>query len=227
MTETRRVFHEELNELEADVIRLAALASEAIQAGGSALLDFDLAGADEVISNDAAIDDLTHSIEDRIYLLMARQQPMATDLRTLVSLLRIIHELERTGDLMVNVAKATRRLYPHALEPRMRGIIDHMRDQATAQLKVAIDAFADRDIHRALALKDMDDVMDDLQKELFRVVLSTPATDEATVQRAVQMALVGRHFERIADHTVNFGERVCFMVTGHFRSELSDRDTAG
>jgi phosphate transport system protein len=225
MVETRRAFHEELEELNSDVVRLAALATEAIQAGSAALLDFDLAGADKVIADDKVIDDLAHAIEETVYLLLARQQPMASDLRALVSILRVIHELERVGDLMRNVAKATRRLYPSALEPKLRGIIARMRDQATAQMRVAADAFADRDVHRAAALHDMDDVMDDLQKELFRYILGSSDHDEATVQRAVQTALVGRHFERIADHTVNLGDRVCFMVTGHFGPETDDDDT--
>jgi phosphate transport system protein len=222
MVETRRAFHEELEELNSDVVRLAALATEAIQAGSAALLDFDLAGADKVIADDKVIDDLAHAIEETVYLLLARQQPMASDLRALVSILRVIHELERVGDLMRNVAKATRRLYPSALEPKLRGIIARMRDQATSQMRVAADAFADRDVHRAAALHDMDDVMDDLQKELFRYILGSSDHDEATVQRAVQTALVGRHFERIADHTVNLGDRVCFMVTGHFGPETDD-----
>ena len=224
MVETRRAFHEELEELNSDVVRLAALATEAIQAGSAALLDFDLAGADKVIADDKVIDDLAHAIEETVYLLLARQQPMASDLRALVSILRVIHELERVGDLMRNVAKATRRLYPSELEPKLRGIIARMRDQATAQMRVAADAFADRDVHRAAALHDMDDVMDDLQKELFRYILGSSDHDEATVQRAVQTALVGRHFERIADHTVNLGDRVCFMVTGHFGPETDDDD---
>jgi phosphate transport system protein len=224
MVETRKVFHEELEELNADVVRLAALATEAIQAGSAALLDFDLAGADKVIADDKVIDDLTHAMEEQVYLLLARQQPMASDLRTLVSILRVIHELERVGDLMRNVAKATRRLYPTQLEPKLRGIIARMRDQATAQMRLAADAFADRDVARAAALHDMDDVMDDLQKELFRYVLGSSDHDEAAVQRAVQMALVGRHFERIADHTVNLGERVCFMVTGHFGRDAEHHD---
>ncbi len=224
MVETRRAFHEELEELNSDVVRLAALATEAIQAGSAALLDFDLAGADKVIADDKVIDDLAHAIEETVYLLLARQQPMASDLRALVSILRVIHELERVGDLMRNVAKATRRLYPSALEPKLRGIIARMRDQATAQMRVAADAFADRDVHRAAALHDMDDVMDDLQKELFRYILGSSDHDEATVQRAVQTALVGRHFERIADHTVNLGDRVCFMVTGRFGPGTDDDD---
>jgi len=115
---------------------------------------------------------------------------------------------------MMNVAKATRRLYPNQLEPRIRGIIDRMREQATAQLKIAAEAFADRDVHRAGALRDMDDVMDDLQRELFRTIFALGRADEAGLQQMVQVALVGRYYERMADHAVNIGERVTYMVTG-------------
>ncbi|HEX2047193.1 MAG TPA: phosphate signaling complex protein PhoU [Acidimicrobiales bacterium] len=219
MPETRKLFHEELDQLHADAVRLAALASEAIQAGTTALLDFDLSAAKVVIADDKVLDDLTHSIEERIYLALARQQPMAVDLRMLVTVLRIIHELERIGDLMVNVAKAARRLYPGPLDPKVRGIIDHMRRQATAQLQLATDTFAERDPAKASALGDMDDVMDDLQKELYRTIFSAGAHDEAEVQRAVQVALLGRYFERIADHAVNIGERVGYMVTGAFNPD--------
>lgn len=219
MPETRKVFHEELDQLHSDAVRLAALASESIQAGTGALLDFDLAAARQVVEGDKVLDDLTHSIEERTYLLLARQQPMAIDLRRLVTTLRIIHELERIGDLMVNVAKGARRLYPGPLEPRMRGIIDRMREQATAQLQLATDTFAERDPARASALEDMDDVMDDLQKELYRAIFSATVHDEAEVQRAVQVALLGRYFERIADHAVNIGERVTYMVTGALHTD--------
>jgi phosphate transport system protein len=218
MPETRKVFHEELDQLHADAVRLAALASEAIQAGTASLLDFDLTAAKAVVAGDKELDDLTHSIEERTYLLLARQQPMAVDLRMLVTTLRVIHELERIGDLMVNVAKGARRLYPGPLDPAVRGIIARMRTQATAQLQLATDTFAERDPAKASALEDMDDVMDDLQKELYRTIFVSGAHDEAEVQRAVQVALLGRYFERIADHAVNIGDRVTYMVTGAFSS---------
>lgn len=217
MTETRKQFHEELQEVCDGVVRLGALAGEAIQAGTRAFLDEDLTSTEAVIAKDQELDELTHSIERHIYLLLARQQPMAVDLRMLVTVLRGIHELERIGDYMVNVAKATRRLYPHPLDPRLRGILDRMRGQAVEQLKLAMTSFVERDPLKAAALADMDDVMDDLQKELFRVIFSTAAhSDDVSVQRSVQIALVGRYFERIADHAVNFGERVPYMVTGEF-----------
>jgi phosphate transport system protein len=219
MTETRKAFHEELAEIGDDVARLGALASEAIQGGTDAFLGADLGAAERVIAEDRELDDLMHSLESRTYMLLARQQPMAVDLRMLVTVLRVIHELERAGDLMVNVAKATRRLYPYELDPKVRGLIHRMREQAVAQLKVAVEAFATRDPARAAALADMDDAMDDLQKDLFRVIFSSDVHDEATLQRAVQIALVGRYYERIADHAVNTGERVTFMVTGEFLDE--------
>lgn len=216
MTETRRAFHEELDDIAKGVVRLGALASQAIQVGTDAFLDGDLTAAERVVADDAELDDLMHSIESRTYLLLARQQPMAVDLRMLVTVLRVIHELERSGDLMVNVAKAARRLYPYELDPRIRGLLHRMREQAIAQLTVAVEAFADRDPARASALGDMDDAMDDLQKDLFRAIFSSRVDDEASLQRAVQIALVGRYYERIADHAVNTGERVAFMVTGEF-----------
>jgi phosphate transport system protein len=212
--EARKTFHESLDELRVDVIRLAALTTEAIAGGTAALLDGDLAAAEHVIENDDEIDDLTHTIEDRTFLLLARQQPIATDLRFLVTVMRVGHELERSADLMVNVAKTTRRLYPHQLDPKLRGIIDRMGAQASNQTRVAIDAFADSDPSWAAALADMDDAMDELTKSLFRHILASDSTDEAAVLLAVQMALVGRHYERIADHAVTIAERVGFMVTG-------------
>lgn len=214
--EIRRNFHEQLAELRHDVVRLGALAGEAVAAGTEALLDGDLAAADAVIVADMALDDLTRAIEEQSYRLLALQQPMASDLRTIVTVLRSIHEIERVGDLMVNIAKTTRRLYPGELPPRIRGLVHSMGIQAGLQLRVAVDAFAGEDAARALALPDMDDVIDELQKDLFRAIFAISGTDDSTLHRAVQIALVGRYYERIADHAVNIGQRVAFMVTGRF-----------
>lgn len=227
MTETRKQFHDELTDLRDDVVHLGALATEAVEAGTAALLDADLTAVEEVVTADRAIDELADSIEERTYLLMARQQPMAIDLRTLVTILRVIHEIERAGDNMKNVAKTARRLYPVEMEPRVRGIIDRMREQAGTQLRLAVQTFAERDLSRAAALPDMDDVMDELQKELYRVIFAGRADDERSLQRAVQVALVGRYFERIGDHAANIAERVGFMVTGSFRGHHGAGHDAG
>ena len=214
MDEIRHTYHGQLDDLRIDVVRLGLMAIDAIAAGTDAFLEADLAAADRVIHADAAMDDLTHSLEQRCYATLARQQPMASDLRMVVAVLRTIHEIERTGDLMVNVAKTTRRLYPVELPDPIRRIVEQMGRQAGVQLRLAIEAFAESDCARALALEDMDDVMDDLQRELFRTIFALGRADEAGLQQMVQVALVGRYYERMADHAVNIGERVNYMVTG-------------
>ncbi len=213
--EARKGFAEELLDLRADVIRLAALVTEAIAAGTQALLDADLRAAERVVEQDAAIDELAYAIEDHCFVLIARQQPLASDLRTVLAVLRISHELERSGDLMKSVVKATRQLYPHSIDPKLRGIISRMGEQAANETRLAIDAFADNDPSRAAALFDMDDVMDDLTKSLFRYIMNREGpVDEGRLLESIQLALVGRHYERIADHAVNVADRVVFIATG-------------
>jgi len=214
VNEIRQHYHGQLDDLRVGVVRLGLMATDAITAGTDAFLEADLAAADRVIHADLAMDELTHSLEDRCYTTLARQQPMASDLRMVVAVLRTIHEVERTGDLMVNVAKTTRRLYPVELPDPIRRIVEQMGRQAALQLRVAIEAFAESDCARAMALEDMDDTMDDLQRELFRTIFALGRADEAGLQQSVQVALVGRFYERMADHAVNIGERVTYMVTG-------------
>ena len=222
--EARKSFGESLDEIKSDVIRLAALVSEQIGRGTEALLDADLAKAEEVIGSSAPQATLAHSIESRTYELFARQQPIAVDLRTLLTVLRALQELELAGNLMVSIAKAARRLYPRELPPKVRGILEQMGAQASVQMHLAIDAFADRDPAWAATLADMDDAMDELSKSLFRHSLTLGANaDEGTIVKAMQVALLARHYERIADHAVTIAERVMFMVTGRHPGEDHDQ----
>jgi phosphate transport system protein len=219
--EVRRTYHEQLDELRRDVLVLNALASEAVAAATQALLDGDLAGAEKVVADDARLDALNRSVEDRAFHILARQQPTASDLRLLVTVLRVVHELERVGDLMVNVAKSTRRLYPVEFRPRVRGILSRMGDQAAKQLRVAGESFAHGDTARAAALPDMDDVMDELQRDLFRLIFEGEGSSSgADLHAAVELALIGRWYERVADHAVNVGHRVAFLVTGVTDTEV-------
>jgi phosphate transport system protein len=222
MTDARRTFQHDLDKLGSDVVALGGMAAAAVEAGTAALLAGDLTAAEEVIAEDKTLDELTHSIEGHVYELLARQQPVAVDLRLLMATLRVIHELERSGDLMVKVAKATRRLYPRQMEPPIARLVARMGEQAAVQLRLAVEAFDARDRVRAAALPDMDDVIDDLQKDLFQAIFATRAGDEPALERAVQFALVGRFFERIGDHAANVAERVEFMVTGQFQYEDED-----
>ena len=226
MVETRRSFDEQQHELRNEVVKLAAMTCEQIGAATQALLDADLPLVDRIYAAHREIEGLVVRVEQQVYQLFALQQPMASDLRTLLAILRILHELELTAGLMRNVARATRRLYPRELPPRIRGIIERMGAQASVQTHLAVDAFADSDDKIASALPDMDDVMDDLQKELFRAIFSgfsdSPG-DEGALQTAVQIAFVGRDYERAADHAVMIGRWVAFMVTGELPGE-SDPD---
>jgi phosphate transport system protein len=217
--ETRKQYVEHLDEIKIDVIKLAARTCEQIGAATQALLDGDLGVVDQIYATHEEIKFRNVEIEHRAYQLFALQQPMASDLRSLLAILRILHEIELTAGLMRNVARATRRLYPRELPPRIRGIIERMGAQASVQTRLAVDAFTDEDVVVATALPDMDDVMDDLQKELFRSIFSSGASDESALQMAVQTAFVGRDYERAADHAVTIGRWVDFMVTGRLPGE--------
>jgi phosphate transport system protein len=225
MAETRRSFDEQLQDIRGEVVKLAVKSCEQIGAATQALLDADLTLVDEIYTVRRELEEHGLQVEHRVYQLFALQQPMASDLRTMLAVLRIVHEIELTAGLMRNVARATRRLYPRELPPRIRGLIERMGAQASIQMHLAIDAFADGDERIASALPDMDDVMDDLQKELFRTIFagfSGGPVDEADLQMAVQLAFVGRDYERTADHAVMIGRWVAFMVTGRLPGDADD-----
>ena len=199
--------------MQRDLIRAAARVTESITRGTEALLTIDLAEAQALIDGDDEIDALTLDIEERCFTILALQQPMASDMRAIVTAIRLTSEIERSGDLMVNVAKATRRLYGSEVPPPLRGLLRAMADEAVRLYRLAMDAYADGDADLAAALDDMDDRLDQLHRDYIQAILELHA-DVRDVQAAVQLALVGRYYERIGDHAVNIGERVQYMVTG-------------
>ena len=221
----RGAFAEHLEIASTDLVRLAAMTAESIRVASHALLAGDLAAAERVIAENIAVDALKEDLEFRVYEFFALQQPMARDLRALIAMLRILHEIQLTAGLTVSIAKAARRLYPGELDPKIRGILEQMGTQGAIQLNVAVDAFADHDLAIASALPDMDDVMDDLQRDFFRVIFDTCARDEFGLHQAVQLALLGRFYERIADHAVLIGAWTKFMITGEFPTRSDESDT--
>lgn len=223
MTKTRRTFHAELDDLRVELVELGAAVIEAVRTAGKALADGDLVLAQQVVDGDNQINERSRTLDNRNLVLIARYQPAASDLRALFSTARVVQELESSSDLMVNIARITRRLYPHALPDPMRKLVHSMTLQGAAQLVAAIGAFADCDRPRARALEDMDDVMDDLQRNLLLAIFDAGAPDDGDLQRAVEMALVARFFERVADHAVNIAGQVEFLITG----ELADAPTLG
>lgn len=214
MPEIRLEFHTELDTIRADIARLGAMMTETIPRGTEALLDSDLGEAKSVIEGDDPIDALTLSIEERCYRLLALQQPMASDLRAIVTAIRLTSEIERSADLMVNVAKASRRLYRTELDPLLRGLIVRMAEEATRLFQIALDAYVDGDADKAAALDDMDDALDNLHKQFIKGIFESHENKHVDLEAGVQLALVGRYYERIGDHAVNIGERVQYMVTG-------------
>lgn len=221
--ETRRNYDEQIHEIKSDVITLSARVGEQIGRATRSMLDGNLSLVESVYEEHHRVKDETFRIEQRCYELFALQQPLAADLRTMLAVMRILHEIQLIDNLMKNVARATRRLYPRELPPKARGIIERMGSQASVLHNVATDAFADNDASAASALPDMDDVMDDLQKDLFRVIFAEGAPDESSLQKAVQIAFVGRDYERAADHAVSIGQWVRFIVTGHLPGDPNDR----
>ncbi len=213
MPDSRPTFHQQLDDVQRDLVRLAARVIESVARGTEALLTLDLGAAQAVIDGDDEIDVLTLEIEERCFTLLARQQPMASDMRAVVTAIRLTAEIERSGDLMVNVAKAARRLYGSEIPLPLRGLLTAMADEAVRLYGLAMDAYAEGDASLAAAIDDMDDRLDQLHKDYIQAILELHA-DVRDVQMAVQLALVGRYYERIGDHAVNIGERVQYMVTG-------------
>jgi phosphate transport system protein len=213
MTESRSTFHQQLDEVQRDLIRVAAHVTEGIMRVTEALLAHDLAEAQALIDDDDVIDAATLEIEERCFTILARQQPMAGDMRAIVTAIRLTSEIERSGDLVVNVAKAIRRLYGTEVPLPLHSLLRAMADQAVRLYGLAMDAYGDGDANLASALDDMDDRLDQLHKDYIQAILELHA-DVRDVQVAVQLALVGRYYERIGDHAVNIGERVQYMVTG-------------
>jgi phosphate transport system protein len=145
---------------------------------------------------------------------MALQAPVAGDLRMLVAAVKIVAEIERSADLAVNICKAARRMYGHDLDPRLRGIVNRMADQARTLYTAAIDAYVERDAAKAAAIDDMDSLLDSLHRDFIQAIFESHAAARIDLQVAVQLAVVARFYERIGDHAVNIGERVRYVVTG-------------
>lgn len=214
MVDVRRTFHQELDAIRDDIVRLAAMVTEFIPRGTEVLLSNDLRGAKAIIEADDDIDVLALEIEDHCYQVLALQQPMASDMRAIVTAIRLVTEIERSADLMVNVAKGARRLYGTDFDPRLRGLIEQMSEEATRLYKLAIDAYAEGNAGLAAALDDIDDRLDDLHVDYIEAIFESHRQDGLDLEAGVQLALIGRYYERIGDHAVNIGNRVQYMVTG-------------
>jgi phosphate transport system protein len=214
----REAFHEQLDTMFRDLAGICGSVETAVRLATESLLTGDPAIAEQVISADAAIDLARERVEDNAFLLLTLQQPVASDLRTVVAALRMVSELERMGDLSVHVAKIARLRVPNLAVPtEMRPTIERMAQVAEDMVHRVSSIITERDIDEALSLARADEEMDQLRRASFAELLS--ADWSHGVEAAVDVALLGRYYERIADHAVSVANRVVFVVTGeHPRS---------
>jgi len=185
----------------------------------NALLDGNLAVAEQVMTGDAAIDAIRADLEERTFQLMARQQPVASDLRVLITTLHLAADLERMGDLALHIAKVARMRYPEIAVPdELRDVISQMGAVALSLVNKVAEVVEGRDVALAQAIEAEDDSMDALHRKLFTLLLS-PNWSHGT-EAAIDMTLIGRYYERYADHAVAVARRVVFIVTGRMPEPL-------
>ncbi len=211
----RDIFHDELDAINETLLKMSGLVREALADATKALLGADLQLAEKVIAADQTIDDMQHDLDNRTINLMARQQPVASDLRNLVSTLRISADLERMGDLAHHVAKTARMRFPSCAVPEILTTILVDMDRAAAVIGEKLSTILQyKDVTRAQELDKDDDAMDDLHRKLIATLLS----DEWSygIEAAIDMTLLGRYYERFGDHAVSIADRVYFTVTGEY-----------
>ena len=217
----RQSFHTQLAEAEARVVDSTGLVLRQIDLTLRALETKDMALSDVVISGDEPVDECYMDIERRILTLLATQAPVASDLRLVSAMLHINIHLERIADLCTNIAKLVKLT---AELPFFADIVQELVEmgrQAHRMIDTAIQAFVKRDLDKALALPEMDESIDRLNRNLFKRVAQRFAGDEDEVEWGSRMVLVSRQLERMGDHAVDIGEQVAFMITGEFR-EFTD-----
>jgi phosphate transport system protein len=207
-----RHFQDELDELKGRLLEMGGLAEERLRLAVRSVVDRDNALVERVLAGDAAINQLHIEIDDRCFKLLALHQPMAVDLRAIVAAVKINTDLERVGDLAVNIAEAVRRYLQH---PAVKELIDipKMAELAQVMLRDSLDAFVRRDVGLAQQVLGQDDELDSLKTKVFRELLTYMLRDASTIEPALDLILISRHLERIGDHATNVAEDVIFMVS--------------
>ena len=219
-----RHFQEEFEQLKTRLLEMGGLAEDRVRSALRGLVERDLLLIDKVLGGDAAINQLHIEIDDRCFKLLALHQPMAVDLRSIVAAVKINTDLERVGDLAVNIAEAVLRYLQHpSVTVLVR--IPQMAQIAQDMLLDALDAYVRRDTVLAQTVLDKDDELDALKTTVFRNLLTLMLQDQATIEPAIDLILISRHLERIGDHATNVAEDVIFMVSArdvrHHRDEAT------
>jgi phosphate transport system protein len=211
----RSIFQEELDAVSQTLVDLTKMVSDSINKATTSLIDANLSLAEEVITFDEKIDQIQHDLDARIIDIIARQQPVATDLRALITALRMSADLERMGDLAHHVAKVARLRHPDSAVPlELQTTVQRMGHVAENIARKVGSVIETRDTSLALEVEKDDDEMDKLHRDLISVLTSANWT--AGVDSAIDLTLLGRYYERFADHAVSVARRVYYLVTGEF-----------
>ena len=218
----RDLYYDQLDAIVDDLVAMTGSVRDAVREATEALLCAKPEAAEAVISGDRTIDLTRELLEDRALQLLATQQPVAGDLRIIVAAMRMVADLERIGDYAAHIAKVARMRMPDVAVPEpVRPTMARMAEVAERMVGSASRIIAERDVDAALDLEDEDDEMDQLRRLLFRILLSDDWS--YGVEPAIDIALLGRYYERISDHAVSMGRRVVYLVTGEHPAIAADR----
>jgi phosphate transport system protein len=214
----RDAFHEQLDQMTEQLVEMTRLAGSAMARATTALLDGDLSLAESVIAADEQIDRIQRDLDETALDLLATQQPVATDLRIIVTGMRMSADLERMGDLGRHVAKVARRRYPDSAVPAtLRSTVLEMGQVAERIVAKAGTVIARKDVDAAVELEADDDQMDRLHRQIFAELLGGSWTHG--MEAAVDITLIGRYYERFADHAVSVARRIVYLVTGEWHEQ--------
>lgn len=222
--ELRRTFHEQLTTISDQVSAMTRVMEAGLERVTEALLSEDRSTAAEIVARDAVLDSSYAAVEAEIHDLIARQAPVARDLRFVLAALRIAQEVERCGDLVASIARRTGRFDREVLTSEIRAIVYEMGAEAVGMFGTAARAFDVLDESAAAQLGEWDDVMDELHRRMLRAVF---ALGDVSPESAVELGLIARFYERIADHAVVIAERVCFAASGAMHPGDADESSVG
>ncbi len=216
----RKTFHERLDEITGDVIEMGNLVQEAVHNSIKAFIEMNTELAEDVIKKDEKINESDISIEEKCIVLQAEHQPVAIDLRYIHSVSIIIKCLERIGDLAVNIAKIVRRLAKEKKKYLDKEIIDllvEMGNLVKPELNRALESFKNKDVKLASKLGKSDDLVDEIQKMIFRKLFTSRECSEENIKFITNIVLASRYLERIGDQSVNIGQRVLYFLSGDYK----------
>ncbi|HEY5493761.1 MAG TPA: phosphate signaling complex protein PhoU [Candidatus Anoxymicrobiaceae bacterium] len=211
--EIRKTFHEQLDELYRDLLKMANTTVETIEQTRAAFASLDTAKAKGVMDDDDVLDHFVKKIEETGIELLARQAPVAIDLRTIIVIMRVAQHLERVGDLCVNISKAIVNLEGYTMSPWIQENMDEMFQRSIKMTLRAMEAFKERDLAKAKDLSKMDDTVDRINRTFLT---SYNKESEEELELVIRVVMIARFIERIADHAVDVGENVSYMMTGEF-----------